>query len=68
MIGANGLSLFASAAEVFRMLVPERKQDIETYVSLYTHGPLDYIDLIQMRLRRAGSYSYLVVESGGRDA
>lgn len=50
------------------MLVPERKQDIETYVSLYTHGPLDYIDLIQMRLRRAGSYSYLVVESGGRDA
>jgi putative intracellular protease/amidase len=41
VITANGLSPVAFAAEIFRMLVPERKQDIEMYVNLYAHGTFD---------------------------
>jgi len=41
VITANGLSPFAFAAEIFRALAPERKQDIDTYVKLYAHGLLD---------------------------
>jgi putative intracellular protease/amidase len=41
VITANGLSPFAFAAEIFRTLAPERKQDIETYEGLYSHGLLD---------------------------
>jgi putative intracellular protease/amidase len=41
VITANGLSPVAFAAEIFRMLVPERAQDIETYLSLYARGTLD---------------------------
>jgi putative intracellular protease/amidase len=41
VITANGLAPFAFAAEIFRTLAPERKQDIETYENLYTHGLLD---------------------------
>jgi putative intracellular protease/amidase len=41
VITANGLSPVAFAAEIFRMLVPERAQDIERYVGLYARGILD---------------------------
>lgn len=41
VITANGLSSIAFAAEIFRMLVPERAQDIEMYVGLYARGILD---------------------------
>lgn len=41
VITANGLAPFAFAAEIFRALAPERKQDIETYERLYSHGMLD---------------------------
>jgi putative intracellular protease/amidase len=41
VITANGLAPFAFAAEIFRTLAPERKQDIETYENLYAHGLLD---------------------------
>ena len=41
VITANGLAPFAFAAEIFRALAPERKQDIETYEKLYANGMLD---------------------------
>jgi putative intracellular protease/amidase len=41
VITANGLSPIAFAAEIFRMLFPEREQDIEMYLSLYARGILD---------------------------
>lgn len=41
VITANGLSPVEFAAEIFRMLFPEREQDIETYLSLYACGILD---------------------------
>lgn len=41
VITANGLAPFAFAAEIFRVLAPERKQDIETYEKLYSRGLLD---------------------------
>ena len=41
VITANGLAPFAFAAEIFRALAPERKQDIETYEKLYAHAMLD---------------------------
>jgi hypothetical protein len=41
VITANGLSPVAFAAEIFRMLVPEREKDIEMYENLYARGLLD---------------------------
>lgn len=41
VITANGLAPFAFASEIFRMLAPERQQDIETYENLYARGLLD---------------------------
>lgn len=41
VITANGLAPFAFAAEIFRTMAPERKQDIETYQKLYSRGLLD---------------------------
>lgn len=41
VITANGLAPFAFAAEIFRALAPQRKQDIETYEKLYARGLLD---------------------------
>jgi putative intracellular protease/amidase len=41
VITANGLSPVAFAAEIFRMLAPERDRDIEMYENLYTRGLLD---------------------------
>ena len=41
VITANGLAPVAFAAEIFRMLVPERKRDIEMYTNLYARGAFD---------------------------
>jgi putative intracellular protease/amidase len=41
VITANGLAPVAFAAEIFRTLAPERKQDIETYENLNAHGLFD---------------------------
>jgi putative intracellular protease/amidase len=41
VITANGLAPFAFAAEIFRALAPERKDDIDMYESLYSRGLLD---------------------------
>ena len=41
VITANGLAPFAFAAEIFRALVPEREEDIETYERLYSRGLWD---------------------------
>jgi len=41
VITANGVAPFPFAAEIFRVLAPERKQDIETYEGLYRRGMLD---------------------------
>jgi putative intracellular protease/amidase len=41
VITANGLAPFAFAAEIFRAVVPERKDDIEAYEKLYARGMLD---------------------------
>ncbi len=41
IITANGLAPFPFAAEIFRTLAPERKDDIETYEKLYSRGLLD---------------------------
>lgn len=41
VITANGLAPFAFAAEIFRSLAPQRKQDIETYEKLYSRAMLD---------------------------
>jgi len=41
VITANGLAPFAFAAEIFRVLLPERKRDIEFYERLYSRGLLD---------------------------
>jgi putative intracellular protease/amidase len=41
VITANGLAPFAFAAEIFRALVPEREEDIETYERLYSRGLFD---------------------------
>ena len=41
VITANGLAPFAFAAEIFRALAPERKQDIAMYEKLYSQGMLD---------------------------
>jgi putative intracellular protease/amidase len=41
IITANGLAPFAFAAEIFRVLAPERKDDVDMYESLYSRGLLD---------------------------
>jgi putative intracellular protease/amidase len=41
VITANGLSPFAFAAQIFRMLAPERAPDIDIYEKLYARGLLD---------------------------
>jgi putative intracellular protease/amidase len=41
IITANGLAPFAFAAEIFRALAPEQKDDIDMYESLYSRGLLD---------------------------
>jgi putative intracellular protease/amidase len=41
IITANGLAPFAFAAEIFRTMVPERIDDIDVYVNLYSRGLLD---------------------------
>jgi putative intracellular protease/amidase len=41
VITANGLAPFAFAAEIFRAMAPERKDDIDIYESLYSRGLLD---------------------------
>jgi putative intracellular protease/amidase len=41
VITANGLAPFAFAAEIFRAVAPERKDDIATYEKLYSRGLLD---------------------------
>jgi len=41
VITANGLAPFAFAAEIFRTVAPDRKDDIATYESLYSRGLLD---------------------------
>lgn len=41
VVTANGLSPFAFAAEIFRMVAPGREQDIEMYEDLYARGLLD---------------------------
>jgi putative intracellular protease/amidase len=41
VITANGLAPFAFAAEIFRALAPEQKQEIDTYEDLYARGVLD---------------------------
>ena len=41
MITANGLALFAFAAEIFRTVAPDRTDDIASYEGLYSRGLLD---------------------------
>lgn len=41
VITANGLAPFAFAAEIFRVLAPEREADIQMYEKLYARGVLD---------------------------
>jgi putative intracellular protease/amidase len=41
IITANGLAPFAFAAEIFRVLAPEREDDIATYEKLYSRGLLE---------------------------
>jgi putative intracellular protease/amidase len=41
IITANGLAPFPFAAEIFRTLAPQRKDDIEMYEKLYSRGLLD---------------------------
>jgi putative intracellular protease/amidase len=41
VITANGLAPFAFAAEIFRSLAPQRKEDVDMYESLYSKGLLD---------------------------
>ena len=41
IITANGLAPFRFAAEIFRTLAPDRKDDIEMYEKLYSRGLLD---------------------------
>ncbi len=41
IITANGLAPFAFAAEIFRTMAPERKDDIDKYEGLYSRGLLD---------------------------
>lgn len=41
VITANGLAPFPFAAEIFRTLAPDRREDIVTYEKLYDRGLLD---------------------------
>jgi putative intracellular protease/amidase len=41
VITANGVAPFAFAAEIFRIVAPDREHDIATYEALYSRGLLD---------------------------